>query len=246
MRLRIVIFILIISSIVVSAQTNAPDTTEQVLPPKVKQFVPPVFRGASVHFDIASPIFGALDRTVNLEIQADVNLYRRLYPIIEVGFTSINRQTPTGASYSSHSPFFRLGINYGLLKPFKDDGSMRSVKCYPFVGIRYAFSTMNYTIENLAINDDYWGKQETMSYHSPLTYTGWLEVVAGVRVDLYRGLTMGWSVRLKTLIHTSAPDKAYVWYVPGYSRSQGMAFSFNYTIGYTFYTGDSNTKTQKI
>ena len=72
-------------------------------------------------------------------------------------------------------------------------------------------------------------------------YAGWMEVLGGVRVDLFKGLTLGWSIRLKTFLHTSAPDKSYVWYVPGYGKSSGMGVMFNYTIGYTFYSGN-NTK----
>ena len=209
---------------------------EQEQRPKVKQFQGSVFRGLSVHADIGSPIISLLGGYArSYEVQLDVNLYRRIYPIVEVGYATAQKEGVSGILYNTNAMFFRLGMNYGLLKPFKDDGSARSVKCYPFVGLRYAMSPITYSLSNIEINDLYWGTSHIDNFDNITKYAGWLELVGGVRVDLYKGLTLGWSVRLKTLLHTSAPDKNYVWYVPGYGKSSGMGMMFNYTIGYTFY-----------
>ncbi len=218
---------------------------EQLQRPKVKQFQGDVFRGLSVHADIGSPIislFGGYARSY--EVQLDVNLYRRLYPIFEIGYATAKKEAMSGIVYDAKAPFFRVGLNYGLLKPFKDNGKERSVRSYPFVGLRYAFAPITYNLSNVEIKDDYWGTTIVENFRHNVKYAGWMEIVGGVRVDLFRGLTMGWSVRLKTLLHTTAPDKSYVWYVPGYGKSSGMGVMFNYTIGYTFYTGE-NTKTKE-
>jgi hypothetical protein len=209
---------------------------EQVQLPKVKQFQGNVFRGLSVHADVGSPIISLLGGYArSYEVQLDVNLYRRLYPIFEMGYATAKKEAITGIVYDTRAPFFRVGLNYGLLKPFKDDGSSRSVKSYPFVGLRYAMSPVTYNLSNVEINDEYWGTAAIEDFRNNVKYAGWMEVVGGVRVDLFKGLTMGWSVRLKTFLHTSAPEKSYVWYVPGYGKSSGMGVMFNYTIGYTFY-----------
>ena len=204
----------------------------------VKQYQGDLYRGLSVHADIGAPIISMLGGfSRSYEVQVDVNLYRRLYPIFEVGYATANKEAVSGVVYATKAPYFRLGINYGLLKPFKDDGSVRSVKCYPFVGLRYAMSPITYSISNITISDPYWGTSSTQQSRNNLDYAGWCELLGGVRVDLFKGLTLGWSIRMKTILHTSAPDKAYVWYVPGYGRSSGMGVMFNYTIGYTFYRG---------
>ena len=212
--------------------------SEQSQPPKVKQFRGDVFRGLSVHADIGSPIISLLGGYArSYELQLDVNLYRRLYPIFEIGYATARKEALSGIVYDTKAPFFRVGLNYGLLKPFKDDESARSVKCYPFVGLRYAFSPITYNLSNVKIEDEYWGTSTFKNFNNNLEYAGWMEVVGGVRVDLFKGLTLGWSVRIKTFLHTSAPDKSYIWYVPGYGKSSGMGVMFNYTIGYTFYSG---------
>lgn len=214
------------------------NTEEQNQTPKVNQYQGEVFRGLSVHADVGSPIislFGGFARSY--EVQLDVNLYRRLYPIFEMGYATAQKEALSGIIYNTKAPFFRLGLNYGLLKPIKDDGSERSVKCYPFVGLRYAFSPVTYNLLNVEIKDEYWGTSDIENFRNNVEYAGWMEVVGGVRVDLFKGFTLGWSIRIKTFLHTSAPDKTYVWYVPGYGKSSGMGVMFNYTIGYTFYSG---------
>ncbi len=214
------------------------NTEEQNQTPKVNQYQGEVFRGLSVHADVGSPIislFGGFARSY--EVQLDVNLYRRLYPIFEMGYATAKKEALSGIIYDTKAPFFRMGLNYGLLKPIKDDGSERSVKCYPFVGLRYAFSPVTYNLLNVEIKDEYWGTSDIENFRNNVEYAGWMEVVGGVRVDLFKGFTLGWSIRIKTFLHTSAPDKTYVWYVPGYGKSSGMGVMFNYTIGYTFYSG---------
>lgn len=246
-RIFITLLILLLYSIShVSAQTRDAGTSDT--PPAhahkdtPKQFVKPIFRGFSIHYDLASPIMGLIYGKVNnYEVQFDVNLYRRIYPIVELGFSSVNNTLSTGVGYSTNAPFFRIGLNYGLLRPFKNDGSARDVTSYPFIGLRYAFSPMNYNISNLEVFDQYWGTSETVSYSDNLVYSGWLEIVGGVRINLYKGLTMGWIVKFKTALHTSAPDKSYLWYVPGYGKSSASAFSFSYTIGYSIFTKEKKS-----
>ncbi len=221
------------------SSSSSSATSEETPQPKVKQYQGDVFRGLSVHADIGSPIISLLGGNArSYELQLDVNLYRRIFPIFEMGYATAQKALVSEINYNTKAPFFRLGVNYGLLKPFKDNASSRSVRSYPFVGVRYAFSPMWYNLENIIINDEYWGTSDVINYNNMFAYSGWVEIVGGVRVDLFKGLTMGWSVRLKTLLHTTAPDKSYLWYVPGYGKSSGMGFMFNYTIGYTFYTGE--------
>lgn len=238
MKVLVALFLVLsvsVSSMASGSSVAADSTTRGGSSFKVRQFQPPVFRGVSVTLDLASPLMGLVyGKVVNVEAAVDVNLYRRLYPIVEFGFSSVNKVSSNGAVYSSRAPFFRLGVNYGLMKPFKDDGTERLVKSFPYIGIRYSFAPMNYNIDNVVVSDPYWGSLQIGQFGSPSIYSGWLEVVAGVKIDIYKGFTMGWSVRLKTLFHTTAPDKSFLWYAPGYGTTGGLAFGFSYMMGYTF------------
>ncbi len=246
-RLFSILSLLLVVSLVSAQLRNAPtgggtysdqNQEEVQQQPKVKQFRKPVFRGVSAHVDVASPVMGIVfgKNVFNLEAQVDVNLFNRIFPIIEVGYTSAHKDIGA-AKYHTDAPFFRLGLNYGLLKGYKNDDTERSLRSYPFLGVRYSFSPMNYKLDNVLISDDYWGGEQVRDFATPLLYAGWLEVVGGVRVDLIGGFTMGWSVRLLAALHTSKNvQKSALWYVPGYgSGNAGTSFTFNYTIGYTFY-----------
>ncbi len=200
-----------------------------------ENFELPVYHGWSVHLDIASPFMNLIHGKVyGAEAQFDVNLYNRVFPILEFGYADASFVLPSDATYQTSSPFFRVGINYGFLKPFNRKGEHRSLDCYPFIGVRYGMAFMDYHIHNVIIKDGYWGSEIKNDFEKPFVYSGWVEITGGVRINLAQGFTMGWSVRFKTLVHTTAESKNYVWYVPGYGKSDGNAFTFNYTLGYTF------------
>lgn len=200
-----------------------------------ENFELPVYHGWSVHLDILSPCMNLINGDIyGAEAQFDVNLYNRVFPILEFGYADATCDVPSGIEYKTKAPYVRLGVNYGLLKPFNKRGNHRSLDCYPFVGVRYGMAFMDYRIDNVVIADRYWGAEQKVNYNQPFEYSGWLELLGGVRINLAKGFTLGWSVRFRTLLHTSASDKTFVWYVPGYGKSDGNAFTFNYTIGYTF------------
>lgn len=200
-----------------------------------ENFELPVYHGWSVHLDILSPFMNLIHGDIyGAECQFDVNLYNRIFPIVEFGYADATCALPSGAEYKTSSPYVRVGINYGLLRPFNKRGNHRSLDCYPFLGVRYGMSFMDYHINNVVIMDEYWGTEQKINYDKPFVYSGWLELLGGVRINLAKGFTMGWSVRFRTLVHTTAESKTHVWYVPGYGKSDGNAFTFNYTLGYTF------------
>jgi len=200
-----------------------------------ENFELPVYHGWSVHVDILSPFMNLIHGNIyGAEGQFDINLYNRVFPIFEFGYADATCTLPSNATYKTSAPYARVGLNYGLLRPFNRKGDHRSLACYPFVGIRYGMAFMNYNINNVVIEDTYWKTQRVENYSKPFEYTGWVELLGGVRINLVKGFTMGWSVRFRTLLHTTADAKAFVWYVPGYGKSDGNAFTFNYTLGYTF------------
>lgn len=200
-------------------------------------FERPVFQGFSAHIDLLTPVLNLIHGQVyGGEVHLDVNLFARVFPTIEVGYADVNKTLAPNNHYHAQAPYIRLGLNFGYLSPITKRGTRRSLDCYPYIGLRYAMGFVNYRISGLDVSDDYWGSSTTAAYGQPLVYAGWIEVVAGVRMNLYRGLTMGWAFRFRGFIHTSAKDKAYLWYVPGYGKADGSAFTFNYTIGYTFKT----------
>jgi len=225
------LFVLCSLFLTTTAQTDEPPREKEVR----NLYTKPVVRGFSLHADIASPFMGIIvDKSVRtFEIQADINLFDKIFPTIEGGFGSINATLPNGSSYKTSAPFFRIGFNYNLMKNVTKEGAPKVIRSYPFVAARYGFGIMPYQINNVKVTSDYWGESETMSFSSSGVFAGWLEIVGGIRVDIKSGFTMGWNVRLKTAFHASK-DKTKLWYVAGYGLTGDTGFAFNYTLGYTF------------
>lgn len=200
-----------------------------------ENFELPIYHGWSIHLDVLSPCMNLIHGKIyGGEMQFDVNLYNRVFPIVEFGYADATCTLVSGATYKTSAPYARVGVNYGLLRPFNKRGNHRSLDCYPYVGIRYGMAFMDYHINNVVIKDEYWQTEQKVNYDKSFEYSGWVELLGGVRINLAKGFTMGWAFRFRTLIHTTAANKAFVWYVPGYGKSDGNAYTFNYTLGYTF------------
>ena len=204
------------------------------------------FYGFSAHLDIASPLMGlATDRgIIEEEGSFDVNFLDRFFPIIELGYASVNTQANNGSMYSATAPFGRLGVNFNLLKTKDKEGNLKPSRNYAYVGVRYGMSFVNYDVSNIPLTSGYWNENQLLNLNGK-GYGGWGEVVAGVRVDMAKGFTMGWSVRVKLFLHSSLENKQEMWYVPGFGKSSGNAFTLNYTLGYTYRTKTERLKLKK-
>lgn len=199
-----------------------------------------IYYGFSTHLDLASPIITPLanDLVVSAEAAFDVNLLQKYFPIVEVGYTYVNKSDSVHkVNYKTAAPFFRLGINYSLMKTKTKEGEKKVVLNYPYIGLRYGFSVLKHQLDGVMITDKYWGEEVPLVFPSKVIYVGWLELLAGVRVDIAKGFTMGWNVRVGVLPHASKKNvKNQLWYIPGFGKTSNMPFMFNYTIGYTFRT----------
>lgn len=205
-----------------------------------------VFHGFSVHLDAASPLVNYLidKSTLSFEACVDVDLLHRFFPIAEVGFGYADKLNDDNIHYKVKAPFYRLGMNFNILRMKSKDGESKIFTgSYPYIGLRYGFTLFKYGLDGVIVNDDYWGVSRPMEVNPKYLYAGWAELVAGVRVNMVKGFTMGWSVRLGVLSHTSKPSlKTQLWYIPGFGKNNTVNFMFNYTFGYTFNYDKKQTK----
>jgi hypothetical protein len=190
----------------------------------------PFFRGISVQVDLASPISGKFlsPDIFSSEASVDVNLRNTWFPVWEVGYASINHTDVDGAQFTTHGAFNRIGFNISFLK---NKDVKKTVTSLFYAGLRFGFSSFNYNINNLTITDNYWNTTQTFSSTNNHTTATWGEIVAGVRVDIIKNITLGWSARLKTGLSMSN-NPFSPWYVPGFGVVNGSGWGFTYTIGY--------------
>jgi hypothetical protein len=230
-------FSILINLILLPAYVSLP---AQNMPPATddKEKVP-LYNGIYINTDIygiGNHLLGS--DLLTAEISVDVNLKRRFFPVVEVGYGKVDTWGEGGAHYKTAAPYFRLGMNYNTM--YKNNR-----ETHFYVGIRYGASRFSYDVEQLSVEDPIWNATTdnnpafkdniwggSLPYeHSKLKANiQWYELVAGVRVQIYKNFMMGWSVRRKASLSSSISEYANPWYVPGF----GIYGTSKLTLTYSF------------
>lgn len=183
----------------------------------------PLFRGVAVGVDLVGPVMRAVSDYGQYEGFARVNLKDRYFPTVEVGYGSADKTDDvTGLRYKTSAPFGRVGMDFNVMKNKHDAYRI-------LVGFRYAYTSFNYDIGPLVLQDPVWGGSSTYEAKDQKCSYGWLEFGAGVDAQLWKFIRLGWSVRYKTRVHQKVADTGEPWYIPGYGKNgtSRMGILFN-------------------
>lgn len=187
----------------------------------------PLLYGLAVSTDlvgVGNKIFGGT--YISGEVAAELNLKNRYMPIVEVGYGNSNTtDDDKSIHYQTSAPYFRVGMNYNFMHK-KDTYSII------YGGLRYGFSSFSYDVSAPDLKDPVWGGTVPFDYEGLSCTAGWMEIVAGIRSQIWKNLHMGWSVRYKRLISTKEDVNAEPHYIPGYGIKSGVTFGFSYNIIY--------------
>lgn len=193
------------------------------------------YQGVKVELDVASLAISAFSReTYSAEANVQLNIKQKFFPVIELGFAGANKVSVKDYGFKTNGFFTRIGMDYNLLKVKEDDTSAFN-KMF-FIGARFALSPFSYSMTNIVIEDDYWGEELVLNYYDQRTTAMWFEVLAGIKVEVFKNWYMGWSLRGKMKIGKVKEGELHPWYIPGLGI-QGNAsvnWAFNYTIGILF------------
>lgn len=130
-------------------------------------------------------------------------------------------------TYSSPmAPYFKIGADYNFL--YNSDPDYRFV-----AGVRYGFSTFKYSLENVTLDDSYWGNVTPISFPTQNVTAGWVEIVLGLRVKIAGPVSAGWMLRYHSILHQTHPETGDAWYIPGYGTSTS-SITGSFSIYYTF------------
>lgn len=160
-------------------------------------------------------------------VWAELSLYNWLKPYVELGLGTADYK-PKDESYhykSALAPYFKLGLNYNFLYRSETDYSA-------YAGLRYGFSSFSYEVVDVAARNSYWGETTALSVPSQDASVGYLEVLFGLRVRIWRDISLGWEIRMHRVLHQGAHQHGDPWYVPGYG-TDGSTFSGAFSISYT-------------
>ena len=203
--------------------------------------------GLRLGVDLSRPLISLFkDGYQGLEIVGDYRLSQSWYLAVELGNESntveevldnaegINRITiyemnPSGS-------YIKLGVDFNTYQNWY--GMNNSI----IVGARYAFSTFSTSLDQYSIYDSnrYWNPETFLSGSELLgEYSGlsasWLELLIGVKAELFANIYLGASVRLGILVTDSDLGTFSNVWIPGFNRktdNSRFGVGFNYTISY--------------
>jgi hypothetical protein len=106
-----------------------------------------------------------------------------------------------------------------------------------YVGMRYGISSFSHALNSYKIYDptNYYGENTVISgtNYNGLT-ANWIEIIGGVKAELFSNLYLGFSLRLNYLVSNKKPDGFDNLYIPGFNRTYEGKFGagVNYTLSY--------------
>ena len=186
-------------------------------------------------FDVFKPIKSSSDGdNLNYEIVGDLQITENLYLAAEYGLTD-RLIEDENINFNSNGSFLRFGFDYNMFKNWV--GMDNSI----FLGLRYGSSNFSNKIEsyNIRNSDAYFSNFVDNNYQTIdyLNLTGsWLEVVAGVKVETFNNVYLGFSLRLNKLLSTQKPENFDNLYIPGFNKvtdDNTFGSGFNYTLTYS-------------
>ena len=185
--------------------------------------------------DIYKPIKSSSEGdNLNYEIVGDLQITENLYLAAEYGLTD-RLIEDENINFNSNGSFLRFGFDYNMFKNWV--GMDNSI----FLGLRYGTSNFSNKIEsyNVRNSDAYFSNFVDNNYqtidHSNLT-GNWLEIVAGVKVETFNNVYLGFSLRLNKLLSTQKPENFDNLYIPGFNKvtdDNTFGSGFNYTLTYS-------------
>ncbi len=160
------------------------------------------------------------------EVSADFEIYRNIYPVIELGYNSISESEEL-FDYQSSGLYARAGIDYNIL-PLKDRSIHHSIS----VGLRYGMSPFSHSIDRITVTNSYWGDFQPGIYENNLT-GHWAELVGSMKAEILPNFFLGWTLRLKLLLNPEMDPLLVPELIPGYGTGgENRSFGFSYSVLY--------------
>jgi len=180
--------------------------------------------------DIAGPgIYLSDKNNLSMEGYFSFDKSEKMAYVLEAGYLNY-KYSQYNYDYTSKGVFARLGVDFNLLKPGTSPG-----KYWAGIGLRYGMSLFN--SETLSFqHENYWGTV-TSSIPSKKAMGHFIEVAPGVKTEIFRNFSMGWTIRLKLLISGGGGRDLRPIYFPGYGNggkrtAAGISYFITWNIPY--------------
>lgn len=182
--------------------------------------------------DISRPITNAFLKTrQSYEFQVDYAIKNEVYLVAETGWGSANIDYPD-LRYKSSNPFLRVGVDKTMLTRIAaSDWDML------FIGMRYGFAPIKRSDATYTTTDSLWGNTSGTIQGKNLT-AHWLEVTAGVRVEMFKDFFLGWNIHGRFLLNQKPFRELPPSFIAGYGKGdKNTIFDYNFYVSYALRWG---------
>jgi hypothetical protein len=165
-----------------------------------------------------------------LEVVGDYRLTKKFYVAGEIG-NEDKTIDDDRLNFTTKGTYFKVGFDYNSFENWLDMENMI------YVGMRYGVSSFSHTLNTYKIYDptNYYGETIiTSGAKFDNLNASWVEVIGGIKAELFNNLYLGFSVRLNYLVSNKKPTDFDNLFIPGYNRTYDGKFGagFNYTLSY--------------
>ncbi len=211
------------------AQAQVPEPVDETLPEGVK-YRYPLLNGLSLSVDLFEPVMKVFRNDyASYQVTAQLDLHHRFFPEVTVGVGQCDDFSDDLVGYKTGlSPFGKVGIAYN----FKYNDLQPDY--FYYVVARYGYSHSTSDITNLTYNDGYWGTYGPTDLTDQTFNAHWLEIGFGIRVKIWRNISMGWDAYIKPLLSDGSSQYAKPYYLPGYGTTTGK-FGFGFQLIYQLF-----------
>ncbi|RNC88529.1 MAG: hypothetical protein ED555_12885 [Allomuricauda sp.] len=192
--------------------------------------------GIRLGVDLSRPVLSfATDGYTGIEFVADYRLTKKLWLAGELGNEERTDQEDL-YNFTTSGSYLKLGVDYNTYQNWY--GMHNSIT----VGGRYAFSTFSQTLNNYQVfdSDRYFspdgfvlGSDESEEFSG--LNASWLEMVVGMKAELFANIYLGASIRLAHLVTNSEDDRFPNLWIPGFNKitdNSKWGVGYNYSISY--------------
>ena len=185
--------------------------------------------------DLLKPILSSSEGdNLNYEIVGDLQLTENVYLAGEYGLVDKVIEDEN-INFNSTGSFLRIGFDYNMFENWI--GMDNSI----YVGVRYGTSSFSSKIldYNVRNKDSYFSNLVTDEFET-IEYSNlsgnWVEVLLGIKVETFKNVYLGLSLRLNKLLSDEKPNNFGNLFIPGFNKvtdENTFGSGFNYTLTYS-------------
>ena len=185
--------------------------------------------------DLLKPILSSSEGdNLNYEIVGDLQLTENIYLAGEYGLVD-KLIEDENINFNSSGSFLRIGFDYNMFENWI--GMDNSI----YVGLRYGTSSFSSKIldYNVRNKDSYFSNLVTNEFQT-IEYSNlsgnWIEILLGIKVETFKNVYLGLSLRLNKLLSDKKPDNFGNLFIPGFNKvtdDNTFGSGFNYTLTYS-------------